>query len=165
MFTAPYAMPSGPYTRRHGPTGYLNYTSYKDWLRDEFQFRCVFCLHREKWERRGWRVFQVDHIIPQSQDLTKVTLYENLLYVCDSCNVHKSDTVLPDPCEFAYAEHYRFEADGTVTSLSDPGEMYIEILGLDQPYLVNHRKKWFKLIEEYKGSLHAVGRGPHDRGP
>ena len=29
------------HSRRHGPLGYLNYSSYRPWLRDEFQFRCV----------------------------------------------------------------------------------------------------------------------------
>ncbi len=102
-------------------------------------------------------MFQVDHIVPQSQDETKVTSYENLLYVCDSCNVHESDTILPNPCEFAYADHYRFEADGTVTGLSDQGEMYIEILGLDRPHLVNHRKRWFELLGEYKKARIQLG--------
>ena len=61
MAIEPYSLPPGPYTRRHGPSGYLDYGRYKIWLRDEFQFRCVFCMHREKWERRGWRIFHVDH--------------------------------------------------------------------------------------------------------
>ncbi len=43
-----YDYPSVPHTRIHGPDGYTNYTSYKDWLRDEFEFRCVYCLNREK---------------------------------------------------------------------------------------------------------------------
>ena len=30
--------------RRHGPSGYRNYESYRPWLRDEFDFRCVYCL-------------------------------------------------------------------------------------------------------------------------
>lgn len=35
--------------RRHGPRGYLRYESYKPWLRDEFRFRCTYCLCRERW--------------------------------------------------------------------------------------------------------------------
>lgn len=141
MLIAPFAIPRGPHIRRHGPYGYVNYGSYKEWLRDEFQFRCVFCLHREKWERRGWRVFQIDHIIPKSIDPSRECLYENLQYVCDSCNGHKSTKDLPDPCRFDYSQHYQFEDDGRVTPLTESGEMYIEILELDDPDLVRYRRK------------------------
>jgi hypothetical protein len=30
--------------------GYADTDSYRPWLRDEFAFRCVFCLVREQWE-------------------------------------------------------------------------------------------------------------------
>jgi hypothetical protein len=36
---APFAYPSAPHSRRHGPAGYEDYTHYKPWLRDEFTFR------------------------------------------------------------------------------------------------------------------------------
>jgi hypothetical protein len=32
--------------RRHAPQGYLDYRHYKPWLRDEFQFRCVYACWR-----------------------------------------------------------------------------------------------------------------------
>lgn len=150
MPIAPYAMPQGPHIRRHGPFGYRDYGAYKEWLRDEFQFRCVFCLHREKWERRGWRVFQIDHLTPQSVDYTQVCNYENLLYVCDSCNGYKSNKLLPDPCTTAYGQHYQFEDDGSVKALTRDGEFYIEILGLDEPYLVSYRRAISKLIRDYE---------------
>jgi hypothetical protein len=41
--------PVGTHVRRHGPQGYLDYKHYKPWLRDEFSFRCVYCLCRETW--------------------------------------------------------------------------------------------------------------------
>src|SRR5436309_202187 len=40
----PFAYPHEAHQRRHGPAGYTNYQSYKPWLRDEFAFRCVYCL-------------------------------------------------------------------------------------------------------------------------
>jgi hypothetical protein len=33
--------------RRHGPAKYTSYEYYRPWLRDEFAFRCVYCLKRE----------------------------------------------------------------------------------------------------------------------
>jgi hypothetical protein len=37
-----FEYPLMPHVRRHGPAGYDDYASYRDWLRDEFTFRCVF---------------------------------------------------------------------------------------------------------------------------
>ena len=35
--------------QRHGPSGYASYEPCRPWLRDEFDFRCVYCLKRETW--------------------------------------------------------------------------------------------------------------------
>jgi hypothetical protein len=150
MHVDPYALPSGPYTRRHGPSGYIDYRTYKEWLRDEFQFRCVFCLHREKWERRSWRIFRIDHIIPQSIDESKICDYDNLLYVCDAYNEFKLDWVIPDPCKHDYSLHYEFKQDGTAVALSDFGKLYIDILKLNEPYLVRYRQDLLKAIREFE---------------
>jgi hypothetical protein len=47
--TTVFDYPSLPHARRHGPQGYADYKHYKPWLRDEFSFRCVYCLCRETW--------------------------------------------------------------------------------------------------------------------
>jgi hypothetical protein len=44
-----FIYPHHPHVRRHSPRGYRDYRSYKPWLRDEFDFRCVYCLWRERW--------------------------------------------------------------------------------------------------------------------
>jgi len=41
----PFTYPAQPHVRKHAPAGYKDYTEYKPWLRDEFEFRCVYCLH------------------------------------------------------------------------------------------------------------------------
>ena len=41
-----FTYPRSRHIRRHGPHGYRDYRSYKPWLRDEFAFRCVYCLWR-----------------------------------------------------------------------------------------------------------------------
>ena len=61
-----FAYPRAVHERRHGPIGYLDYGDYKPWLRDEFQFRCVYCLCRERWFPDGDEAFSVDHVQPQS---------------------------------------------------------------------------------------------------
>ncbi|MCL4201337.1 MAG: hypothetical protein KJ000_02500 [Pirellulaceae bacterium] len=44
-----FAYASTEQQRRHGPRGYTSYRAYKPWLRDEFAFRCVYCLLRISW--------------------------------------------------------------------------------------------------------------------
>jgi hypothetical protein len=158
----PYTLPAAAHARRHGPWGYIVYETYKDWLRDDFQFRCAFCMHREVWDRRGWRVFQVDHIIPQSIDPSKIHLYDNLLYCCDSCNGFKSNRVLPDPCVMAYSQHIRFERNGKVTPLTPFGELYIEVLGLDEDHLERFRRKVAKNYDDLEALVAELGDDDED---
>ena len=61
-----YDYPSIEHERIHGPGGYSNYFSFKEWLRDEFGFRCVYCLTRERWYDWGEALFGVDHILAKS---------------------------------------------------------------------------------------------------
>ncbi len=61
----PFVYPDTPHVRMHGPRGYEAYQSYKDWLRDEFTFRCVYCLERERWYPNGHAAFGVDHVKPK----------------------------------------------------------------------------------------------------
>lgn len=44
----PFVYAAFPNLRRRGPRGYRRHESYRDWLRDEFSFRCVYCLNREQ---------------------------------------------------------------------------------------------------------------------
>jgi hypothetical protein len=55
-----FRYPMSAHERRHGPRGYQDYRSYKPWLRDEFEFRCVYCLCRERWFPDGDANFSVD---------------------------------------------------------------------------------------------------------
>lgn len=83
--TFPFSYPDKPHARRHGPSGYLRYESYRPWLRDEFCFRCVYCLARETWWRMG-RTFDIDHFLPVEHLPNSGQDYDNLLYACAGCN-------------------------------------------------------------------------------
>src|SRR6202040_42798 len=86
--TDPFVYPSGPHQRRHGPRGYADYESYRPWLRDEFAFRCVYCLIRETWgPLKG--VYALDHFLPIASRPDLTLEYDNLLYGCVSCNLSK----------------------------------------------------------------------------
>jgi 5-methylcytosine-specific restriction endonuclease McrA len=68
--------------------GYADYASYRPWLRDEFSFRCVYCLLREQWGRvRG--AYDIDHFLPVVNHVGLALDYENLVYACTTCNTAK----------------------------------------------------------------------------
>src|SRR5258708_932632 len=111
--TTPFQYPEVPHVRRHGPQGYAGYASFRPWLRDEFTFRCVYCLKREKWETvRG--AFEIDHFLPVSHHPGLAVRYDNVLYGCSSCNIGKRDRLLPDPLRALVREALRVNADGTI---------------------------------------------------
>ena len=82
--------------RRHGPAGYAEYESYRPWLRDEFVFRCVYCLKREAWGQITAE-FELDHFQPQSLHPQLNLAYTNLVYACRRCNAVKRDQTVVDP--------------------------------------------------------------------
>src|SRR5208337_1423939 len=108
----------GPVPRRHGPRGYADYRLYKPWLRDEFCFRCVYCLCREQWEPNGQDVFSVEHIEPQTTHPERAGDYDNLLYACSVCNACRREEPLPfDPCAEPMAAHLQTLPNGTLEAL------------------------------------------------
>ena len=73
------------------------YDSYRPWLRDEFDFRCVYCLKRETWGQVTSE-FELDHFEPQSlnPNVENWTIF-NLVYACRRCNAVKGDQTVADP--------------------------------------------------------------------
>jgi hypothetical protein len=76
----PFVYPSTPHLRRHGPQGYADYGRYLPWLRDEFTFRCVYCLRREQWGRAVAEL-EIDHFLAVSLRPEFKADYDNLLLV------------------------------------------------------------------------------------
>ena len=142
-----FAYPTRPHARRHGPSGYVSVESYKDWLRDEFQFRCVYCLFREQWYPDGKAAFGVDHVRPrsQSQHRSLLTDYENLVYACNQCNALKGTSLLLDPCQEAFANHVRLVSGGQLEGLTREGRLLITRLDLNGPERIAHRVRYLGL--------------------
>ncbi len=142
-----FVYPASPHVRKHGPAGYKDYSSYRDWLRDEFTFRCVYCLHREQWEYRGGS-FHVEHSVPSSVDPGKRCDYSNLLYACGSCNEAKQALVgLPNPCDVGFGDCLRILADGKIEALSADGEKLKQVLRLGSEKTVAGRSRWMRILE------------------
>ena len=139
----PYRYPATPHHRKHGPAGYAHYREYKDWLRDEFDFRCVYCLHRERWGQVKGQ-FDLDHFDPQALRPDLALEYDNLVYACHSCNLDKSSRLVPDPHVHAYGACLRVEDNGEMTALNDQGTILIDELDLDAA----SRNEWRRTIIE-----------------
>src|ERR1700740_558501 len=92
----PFTYPAAPHVRRHGPQDYAGTESFRPWLRDEFCFRCVYCLVREQWGLVPG-VFGIDPSLPVASHADKVLSYDNLLYCCATCNGAKGKRRLPNP--------------------------------------------------------------------
>lgn len=141
--------------RRHGPSGYTDLES----LRDEFAFRCAYCLMRESW-LRGGRGFQIDHFRPRFQEPALLLDYDNLVYTCPWCNQAKAGLPVPDPTKFPYGSVLRVGSDGTIQSASPVGRVLIRGLQLDHPDLTAQRKLIIATVRlaESKGNQTFIRR-------
>lgn len=143
----PFAYPNSPHVRRHGPQGYSDYRDYRNWLRDEFSFRCVYCLRRETWLTLR-RDYQIDHFLPKSEHPDVERDYDNLVFACSECNGTKAAKCLPSPESVGYGKHLWVDTNGEIHALDDSGETIIEALQLDAPEFNNLRRQIIETISE-----------------
>ena len=147
----PFDFPRQPHQRRHGPQGYAGYESFREWLRDEFGYRCVYCLTQENWVAPAGG-FHLDHMIPVTLDPARETDYANLVYACCGCNLAKGKKVLPDPTKIAFGACLTVLPDGRVKATDDEGhgERLILGLGLKKRALREWRAKWILKLRYYQ---------------
>ncbi len=122
-------------SRRYQPS-YAAYESYRSWLRDEFDFRCGYCLARETWQGRD--SFQLDHFKPHSRQEFEFlkTEYSNLVYSCYACNNSKKTALLLiEPLVSDLRSHLEIDESG-ITGITAEGKQLVRVLKL-------HRKKDF----------------------
>jgi DUF971 family protein len=170
-----------PHRRKHGPTGYTDYDSYRDWLRDEFSFRCVFSLIREKWISRTGN-FDIDHLKPRAKRPDLTCEYDNLLYLSHQANLTRNKRCVPDPCAVALGKSLRVvvtgERMGEIEGLNPTGTQIIRVLSLDSEDATRFRRNILKTVRSlaihdeaafrewvgYPAEL-PVLRPPHRRNP
>lgn len=141
-----FEYPTQPHIRRHGPDGYQDYESYRDWLRDEFTFRCVYCLHREQWYGRE-TTFNIEHFTPVVLNPQRRLEYANLLYACATCNNAKRGILgVPDPCSVAFADCVSIREDGQIETLNEAGESLVKKLRLNSMKNVEYRSRWMRVL-------------------
>jgi hypothetical protein len=149
----PFTYSPEPHQRKHAPAGYKNYQKYKPWLRDEFTFRCVYCLERELWYPDRHASFSADHVEPQKDAPSRVCDYTNLVYACTRCNSYKRRVRLMDPTVVAFGMHLRVdEHTGIVHALqldgkpSPEGELIIRQLHLNEDPALGERRYAIDLL-------------------
>ena len=148
-----FQYPRRAHMRRHGPRGYRNYQSYKPWLRDEFDFRCVYCLWRERWYAVGEVAFSVEHVQSQAAASQLVCDYDNLVYACCRCNSVKTDTAaVLNPCRDAFGDHLDVLANGCIHDLTPEGRELIRTCRLDEPLLTESRRRMLDLLRTLQDS-------------
>jgi hypothetical protein len=140
-----FLYPSAPHSRRHGPCGYADVDSYRFWLRDEFTFRCVYCLFREQWGRLK-AGFALDHFLLVALHPEQERIYDNLLYACVACNQTKGATILPDPTQVLLDGTVRIHADGPIEGRTREARRIIRVLGLDDRMEKETRLLWLGII-------------------
>jgi hypothetical protein len=131
--------------RRHGPVGYATYESYRPWLRDEFDFRCVYCLKRETWGQVTSE-FELDHFEPQSINPQSRLNYLNLVYSCRRCNAVKRNQTVADPFRLLRATLLTTLPDGSLRSTDGDTHRLIRQLDLNSPNLKAWRVMWIRIV-------------------
>lgn len=132
-------------SRRHEPQ-YETYKSCRPWLRDEFMFRCVYCLKRETWGQVTGD-FELDHFKPQKINPEKRLDYNNLVYACQRCNGTKSCRTIPDPFKLLTSERLFCDYDGHLRTDDPNVEKLIEYLDLNSPRMIRWRWQWIEVIK------------------
>lgn len=139
--------------RKHGPEGYSNYSHHRPWLRDEFDFRCVYCLKREQWCFQ-LNDFELDHQVAQSIAPELCRDYMNLVYACHNCNHRKGNKALPSPDKVAFGACLEVITTGgrtgEIVALNDDGTRLIDELGLDQKKITETRRQYIISIRSHQ---------------
>lgn len=126
----PFRYPATPLVRKHGPQGYSSYGHLRPWLRDEFDFRCVYCLKREQW-CFALNDFELDHQVAQSIAPELCRDYTNLVYACHNCNHRKGNKALPSPDRVGFGACVEVLTTGKIIPHNDGGVRLIDELALD----------------------------------
>jgi HNH endonuclease len=151
--TVPFVYPEAPLVRRHAPQGYADYPSFRPWIRDDFIFRCVYCLQRERWVPGG---FHLDHFSPVISRPDLATVYENLVYCCSSCNLRKRDAVVADPSQMLLSSSMTVLSDGTLLGSTPEAVAMIEQLGLNSIHYISYRLVWIRIVKALANQPEAL---------
>ena len=152
-----YRYPDQKHRRKHGPQGYQSVAEYRDWLRDEFAFRCVYCLEREQ---RGNRLghFHIDHFAPTAQQPDQRLSYDNLFYSCGSCNLLKGSKTVPDPLRVFTSDTVTVRQNGSLLGRTQEAKRLIDVLQLNDASYRKRRRLMIEILSAVARTKPAVYR-------
>ena len=154
-FADPFQYPAKPLSRRHGPEGFSKYSHHRPWLRDEFDFRCIYCLKRETWAFQDGE-FELDHQVAKTIAPKLCREYTNLVYACGNCNRRKGVKRLPAPESIAYGACMQVKSNGEIIALNTQGETLIDELALDGKKLTAKRAQWIRTMRALQQTDHGL---------
>lgn len=132
---------------------YTRYTSFKPYIREDFNKRCGYCDDLDVYHG-GSRGYQIDHFKPYSivRFLALKEEYSNLVYSCPFCNRAKSNkwedsNGFIDPCSENYDNHLERNSRGQIKYKSEQGKYIHSNLNL---HLKRHELLWMieKIIQQ-----------------
>lgn len=144
-----FSYPNQVLSRKHAPSGYDSYESYRDWLRDDFGYRCVFSLVRETWPQTR---FHIDHFISQQERPDLICNYDNLILLEGRLNLVKGKRRVPDPCKVVLGKclfvHTNGERTGQIEARDGDkvGEQIIRVLRLDSDDATRVRRQLIGIL-------------------
>ncbi|WP_437672241.1 HNH endonuclease [Sorangium sp. So ce131] len=165
--------PATPFFRSHDPAAaerQRGYQAFRPCLRWEFGFTCALCmLHEADLAEHGINstgLTTVEHIVPQSKDVTHANTYANCLYACRWCNRSRSTKPLHDasgnallnPTTCAWADHFEAQ-DDTLVPKTGSGKYTEVVYSINDPFKVRMRATRRELIERCRK---LVLEGPSD---
>ena len=142
--SSPFDYSLSPLVRRHEPRDYGRAASYRPWLRDEFSFRCAYCLIRETWLPTD---LDVEHFEPAARVPERALDYGNLLYACRTCNAKKGSRSVPDPSLELVRSEVALAENGLLVAKSLRARELILVLGLNARRQREYRRLWVNVVQ------------------
>ena len=152
-----YRYSSRPHRRKHGPRGYRNAVDFRPWLRDEFTFRCVYCLEREQWVNCIGH-FHGDHFRSVADHPELELEYDNLLYVCQACNLRKGKQSIANPLDVLLSSDVTVSRNGNIQGHTKEAKELIDLLRLDSHSYRKRRRLMFEIIATAAKHNHILYR-------
>lgn len=142
---------------------YADYRRYRPLLRQDFLFRCAYCLRHEFFVG-GEAGCSIDHHRPIAGPFARPDLaaaYENLYWCCRECNENKGVTWptehehasgwrFLDPCDVAddHDIHLHIDLQGNVNPITNTGQYTSDCLKLWRDQLAHYRAAIIRCTNE-----------------
>lgn len=157
-------------TRQKYYPSYRYYRDYRDFIRKDSQYRCVYCDIHENEINRDLNMrddkMTLDHFRPKSLFAHLENNPHNLVLACQDCNHHKSDDFpaygrpdncsidgvdgYVDPFEVDRSDYFSVDANGVLKGRKHPADYMIRVLLLNGPYKRKIRKRRIQIQDSFE---------------